>query len=234
MRILASATADPDTAPSALVTTRPNSLPQTAACIHHRFEHAAAKYPDKIAVIHNDHKITYRDLEAVGNCVAHRLIERGVRPGTTVGHMRRTRPGFHHRSARHRIVCPGVCDLAWRTSLLYELDELLLTGRPASNNSPIRASYLRRGLARSMVRRGRNSWRSSRLAVDGVARNTRRVTGEATDGQGRQRGHARCRNADRDAGHRRGRKRAALSSAFGKSPCRRSDETGNGQAGHRE
>ncbi|MGW5645159.1 amino acid adenylation domain-containing protein [Saccharopolyspora sp. NPDC003752] len=85
VRILAAATADPDTAPAALVTTRPKALPQTAECIHHRFERAAAKYPGNIAVIHNDHKITYRDLDAAGNCVAHRLIERGVRPGMTVG-----------------------------------------------------------------------------------------------------------------------------------------------------
>ena len=49
------------------------------------FELAADKVPDRVAVVDRRRRITYRDLEARANALAHALQARGVQPGDHVG-----------------------------------------------------------------------------------------------------------------------------------------------------
>ncbi len=55
--------------------------------IHQLFERQACIYPDKIALICRQKKITYGDLNLMSNKVAHMLRESGVKPGFIVGLM---------------------------------------------------------------------------------------------------------------------------------------------------
>ncbi|XYH99293.1 amino acid adenylation domain-containing protein [Sorangium sp. So ce1128] len=54
-------------------------------CIHELFEAQAARTPDAAAVISGDRRLTYRELNARSNQLAHRLRELGVAPGVLVG-----------------------------------------------------------------------------------------------------------------------------------------------------
>ncbi len=54
-------------------------------CIHELFEKAAAKFPDNTAIIHNDRRMTYRELNRAANRIAHMLVGMGVRPESRVG-----------------------------------------------------------------------------------------------------------------------------------------------------
>ncbi|AUX43561.1 uncharacterized protein SOCE26_050110 [Sorangium cellulosum] len=54
-------------------------------CIHQLFEAQAARTPDAAAVISGDRQLTYRELDARANELAHRLREMGVAPGVLVG-----------------------------------------------------------------------------------------------------------------------------------------------------
>jgi 3-oxocholest-4-en-26-oate---CoA ligase len=49
------------------------------------FEHAADAFPDRIALIHGDLRITYSELEDEANRLAHHLAAQGVGPGGHVG-----------------------------------------------------------------------------------------------------------------------------------------------------
>ena len=49
------------------------------------FEHAADAFPDRIALIHGDLRITYSELEDQANRLAHHLAAQGVGPGGHVG-----------------------------------------------------------------------------------------------------------------------------------------------------
>ncbi|KAI1341305.1 polyketide synthase [Xylariaceae sp. FL0016] len=53
-------------------------------CLHHLIEHATHTYPDNTALICADTNLSYRQLDAVANRVAHVLVERGVRRGDVV------------------------------------------------------------------------------------------------------------------------------------------------------
>ena len=53
--------------------------------IHERFERQAAATPDAIAVSFNDERLTYRELNARANRLAHHLRSLGVGPETCVG-----------------------------------------------------------------------------------------------------------------------------------------------------
>ncbi|KAI0086471.1 nonribosomal peptide synthetase 12 [Irpex rosettiformis] len=53
-------------------------------CIHHAFEHHAARDPDAVAVEHLGNTITYGELESRANTLAHRLRSMGVKPGSRV------------------------------------------------------------------------------------------------------------------------------------------------------
>ncbi|PWB82961.1 MAG: non-ribosomal peptide synthetase, partial [Methylocystaceae bacterium] len=55
------------------------------ACLHEMFEAQAAKTPDAIALTFADDRLTYRELNARANRLAHRLVELGVGPETVVG-----------------------------------------------------------------------------------------------------------------------------------------------------
>ncbi len=63
---------------------------QTAApfvngCVHWAFEAQVARTPDDIALVCEDASLTYAQLNAQANKVAHVLIDMGVKPGTLVG-----------------------------------------------------------------------------------------------------------------------------------------------------
>ncbi|MDM9379445.1 amino acid adenylation domain-containing protein [Chlorogloeopsis sp. ULAP01] len=54
-------------------------------CIHHLFEEQVEKTPDAIALIFDNQKLTYRDLNNRANQLAHYLQELGVKPEVIVG-----------------------------------------------------------------------------------------------------------------------------------------------------
>src|SRR5690606_35668079 len=53
-------------------------------CIHELFEAKAEQAPDRIALVFDGQSLTYSELDARANQLAHHLIERGVGPGTRV------------------------------------------------------------------------------------------------------------------------------------------------------
>ncbi|MBO1014335.1 amino acid adenylation domain-containing protein [Achromobacter sp. SD115] len=53
--------------------------------VHRLFEAQAAAQPNAIALVFEDTQLSYRELDARANRLAHRLIELGVRPETRVG-----------------------------------------------------------------------------------------------------------------------------------------------------
>jgi len=61
---------------------KPAPLPFDA--IHHAFEVHAQRQPDAIAVEHMDERMSFRQLDAAANRLAHRLRKQGVLPGTRV------------------------------------------------------------------------------------------------------------------------------------------------------
>ncbi|MGC4118614.1 MAG: LLM class flavin-dependent oxidoreductase [Myxococcales bacterium] len=54
-------------------------------CVHQLFEAQVERTPDAVALAFRDQELTYRDLDARANQVAHHLIGRGVGPGSLVG-----------------------------------------------------------------------------------------------------------------------------------------------------
>ena len=54
-------------------------------CIHHLFEEQVEQIPDHVAVVFEDQKITYRELNAKANQLAHYLQTLGVKPEVLVG-----------------------------------------------------------------------------------------------------------------------------------------------------
>ena len=63
------------------VTTDDTSLGQ---CVHHMIERASEAYHNKIAVKCCHIEFTFGELNALANCLARALIERGIRPGDLV------------------------------------------------------------------------------------------------------------------------------------------------------
>ncbi|MEA2038548.1 MAG: AMP-binding protein [Thermodesulfobacteriota bacterium] len=54
-------------------------------CIHHLFEKQALKHPDKVAVILEDKRLTYGELNQKANQLAHHLQKLGVNQATPAG-----------------------------------------------------------------------------------------------------------------------------------------------------
>jgi amino acid adenylation domain-containing protein len=54
-------------------------------CIHERFEAQVEQSPDAIAVVFEDDALTYSELNAKANQLAHYLVDEGVKPDTLVG-----------------------------------------------------------------------------------------------------------------------------------------------------
>ena len=54
-------------------------------CIHLLFEDQVERSPDSLAVMFEDQKLTYRELNSRANQVAHYLKSLGVKPEMTVG-----------------------------------------------------------------------------------------------------------------------------------------------------
>ncbi|KAF9555957.1 hypothetical protein EC968_008552, partial [Mortierella alpina] len=53
-------------------------------CLHQLFEKQVERTPDAVAVVHEDQSMTYGELNARANCLAHRLICLGVKPDDLV------------------------------------------------------------------------------------------------------------------------------------------------------
>lgn len=53
-------------------------------CVHELFTEQAEKTPDKIALVFEDKKFTYRELDEMSNSLAHFLREKGIKPGDVV------------------------------------------------------------------------------------------------------------------------------------------------------
>lgn len=60
---------------------------EPAACIHRQFERQAALTPERTACIFEGQELTYAQLNAAANRLAHLLQSRGVKPGALVGVM---------------------------------------------------------------------------------------------------------------------------------------------------
>lgn len=58
---------------------------EAVACVHELFERQAADRPDAPALTCGDETLSYAELNRRANRLAHRLIDRGVRPGDLVG-----------------------------------------------------------------------------------------------------------------------------------------------------
>src|SRR5208337_3724554 len=54
-------------------------------CVHQLFEEQARRAPDAVAVICEEHRLTYRELNEQANRLAHHLRSLGVGQGTVVG-----------------------------------------------------------------------------------------------------------------------------------------------------
>ena len=54
-------------------------------CVHELFERQAAASPEAVAVVHEDRRLSYRELDRRANQVAHHLRRLGVGPETLVG-----------------------------------------------------------------------------------------------------------------------------------------------------
>jgi amino acid adenylation domain-containing protein len=55
------------------------------ACIHELFEAQVERTPDAVALVHDQQRLTYRELNDRANQLAHHLAESGVGPGDVVG-----------------------------------------------------------------------------------------------------------------------------------------------------
>ncbi|WP_078955898.1 amino acid adenylation domain-containing protein [Streptomyces sp. NRRL B-1140] len=64
----------------------------TEVTIHEAFTHVARKFPERNAVVTAERAVTYAELEAESRRIAHRLISRGVRPGSIVPVVARRSP----------------------------------------------------------------------------------------------------------------------------------------------
>ncbi|MET7754930.1 AMP-binding protein, partial [Streptomyces sp. NPDC005389] len=58
-------------------------LPEGA--LHELFAAQAARTPDAVALVCGERELTYRELDSAATALAHRLRDRGVRPGDGVG-----------------------------------------------------------------------------------------------------------------------------------------------------
>ncbi|MFJ4465255.1 amino acid adenylation domain-containing protein [Streptomyces sp. NPDC088928] len=59
------------------------NLPEGA--LHALFAAQAARTPEAVALVREDRRLTYRELDGAANALAHRLVADGVRPGDAVG-----------------------------------------------------------------------------------------------------------------------------------------------------
>ncbi|MCG1056194.1 AMP-binding protein, partial [Mycetohabitans sp. B5] len=53
-------------------------------CVHQLFEDQVARSPQAIALVHEEQTLSYAQLNARANRLAHRLIDLGIRPGQSV------------------------------------------------------------------------------------------------------------------------------------------------------
>ncbi|MFF2520947.1 non-ribosomal peptide synthetase [Streptomyces liangshanensis] len=81
---------DPALSPGAGVPARVAAYHTTATALpegalHDLFAAQAARTPDAVALVHEDRRLTYRQLDHAANALAHRLAAAGVGPGDAVG-----------------------------------------------------------------------------------------------------------------------------------------------------
>ncbi|MGZ4164504.1 MAG: AMP-binding protein, partial [Tumebacillaceae bacterium] len=61
-----------------------NSDYQDSLCFHQLFEQQVVRTPDAIAVVFEEQKLTYRELNEQANKLAHALQKRGIQPDSLV------------------------------------------------------------------------------------------------------------------------------------------------------
>ncbi|GAA0258953.1 non-ribosomal peptide synthetase [Saccharothrix mutabilis subsp. mutabilis] len=92
VRLLTAVAADPHTRLGALpllddderaALTEPGTTPVDATA-HDLFTARARRHPDKAALVHDGGRVTYGELDAWANRIAHRLLDRGLTPGAAV------------------------------------------------------------------------------------------------------------------------------------------------------
>jgi len=54
-------------------------------CFHRLFEQQVQETPERVAVVHNNHYLTYCQLNAIANQVAHHLVNTGITPNEIIG-----------------------------------------------------------------------------------------------------------------------------------------------------
>ena len=60
----------------------------------HFLSRAALVHPERVAIVHGERRITYREYYSNAHCLASALSERGVKPGETVAIMAANIPAF--------------------------------------------------------------------------------------------------------------------------------------------
>src|SRR3546814_15948394 len=70
------------------------------------FEHAVDAVPERLALVIGDDRLTYAELDAAANRVAHHLVAAGVQPGEHVGLMARN-------TVDHVAAMPGTLKARW-------------------------------------------------------------------------------------------------------------------------
>ncbi|MBU4179910.1 MAG: AMP-binding protein, partial [Actinobacteria bacterium] len=63
----------------------PPTLEYEEKTFSEKFQETVEKYPDKTAIIYMGKKITYREIDLLGNQLADYLIKSGLKPGDMVG-----------------------------------------------------------------------------------------------------------------------------------------------------
>ena len=52
--------------------------------VHHFLENSASRFPDKIALIHGDQRLTYQQINQLSNQLASSLLDMGIKKGDRV------------------------------------------------------------------------------------------------------------------------------------------------------
>jgi acyl-CoA synthetase (AMP-forming)/AMP-acid ligase II len=83
--------------------------------IHHFLERSAAKFPDKVALVHGDRRATYSQINGQANALAGYLLNRGLRTGDRVVLLLENSleyvVGYYGALKAGAVICPLISDL---------------------------------------------------------------------------------------------------------------------------
>jgi amino acid adenylation domain-containing protein len=75
----------PSDSTALMETQRRNLIAADEELVHHRFESIVARFPERVAIHFEESSLTYREVNARANQIAHLLVQRGVGPDARVG-----------------------------------------------------------------------------------------------------------------------------------------------------